>query len=64
MTQIKTFLQAGILGTLTYYIVSFVITTLITGSDSVTTFFKTIVPLGVAFGIVWIIISSAFKSSD
>ena len=42
-----------------YYLVSFVMGTLITATDSVTGFFKVVVPLGIAFGIVWIIIDKA-----
>ncbi len=60
---IKSIMQAGILGTLAYYIIGFVLDTLITGTDSVTVFFTTIVPIAVAFSVVWFMISASFRSS-
>lgn len=64
MSAVKGFLTAGIGGTLSYYIVNYIATTLITGTDSASTFFKAIVPIGVAAGVVWLIINQAFKGGD
>lgn len=64
MSVIKTILQAGILGTLAYYIIGFIMTSLISATDNVTMFFRTLVPISVAFSIVWLMISQAFKSGD
>ncbi len=62
MDAIKKFLYAGFGGVLTYYLVSFVCTTLITGTGTVDTFVQTIVPLAIGFGVVLLIIVAAFKN--
>lgn len=64
MSAVKGFLMAGIGGTLSYYIVNFIVGTLITGTDTAATFFKAIVPLAVAAGCVWLVISYAFKGDS
>ena len=52
---------AGVGGTLTYYIVSFIVNTLITGTTTADKFFSGFVPIIVAVAVAWLILMLAFR---
>ncbi len=60
---IKDFMYAGIGGALAYYIVNYVMTLLITGTTSTDNFVKGLLPIIVAIGAVWLVLSVAFRSA-
>ena len=52
---------AGVGGTLTYYVVSFIVSELITGTTTADTFFTGFVPIIVAVAVAWLILMLAFR---
>jgi hypothetical protein len=58
---IKKFMGAGIGGALSYYIVNAVLDEVITGTTAAENIMGTIVPLVIAAGVVWMIVSYAFS---
>lgn len=61
---IKNFMMAGMGGSIAYYITSYVLTTLVTGTTTADTFVKALIPIILGIGAVWIILSVAFKAAD
>ena len=58
---IRSFMLAGMGGLITYAVARLVITTFVTGTSSADTLVKTIVPIVIGAGVVWLIVVSAFS---
>ena len=58
---VKNLMGAGVGGTLTYYVVSFIVSNLITGTTTADKFFTGFVPIIVAVAVAWLILMLAFK---
>lgn len=60
-STVKNFLLAGIGGAVAYGVIVAVMDALITGTDAASVFFASVVPIVVAAGVVWLVISVAFS---